>query len=74
MVSRVRFGTERRRLASLMRRVSTNSAGVLPNTLLKARVKWLGDMQIRRAKLLTERSSCRFRMTHGINSAKRSAG
>jgi tetratricopeptide (TPR) repeat protein len=26
--------------------VSTNSAGVVPNTLLKARLKWLGDSAI----------------------------
>ena len=62
MVSRVRFGTERRRFASLMRRVSTNSAGALPNKLLKARLKWLGDMHAFRASVLTERSSCKFRM------------
>src|SRR5262249_6247256 len=33
MVSIVRFGTDRRRFASLIRSVSTNSAGVLLNTL-----------------------------------------
>src|ERR1044072_479349 len=74
MVSRVLFGTDRRRFASLIRKVSTNSAGALPNTLLKALLKWLGDMHALRASALTERSACKFRMIHGISSAKRSAG
>ena len=74
MVSRVRFGTDRRRFASLMRRVSTNSPGALPNTLLNARLKWLGDMHALRASVLIERFSCKFRMIQGMSSAKRSAG
>src|SRR6266480_1511103 len=74
MVSRVRFGTERRRRASLRRKFSTNPPGALPNTLLKARLKWLGDMHALRASVLIERSSCKFRMIHGMSSAKRSAG
>ena len=74
IVSKVRFGTVRRRFASLIRKASTNSAGVLPNTLLNARLKWLGDMHAFRASTFVERSAWRFRMIHGMSSENRSAG
>jgi len=68
------LGVERRRRASLRRKFSTNAAGVLPSTLVNARLKWLGDIHARRASVLTERSPCKFRIIHGTSSANRLIG